>query len=273
MRLGAVPALLPLLAVILVPGLASAGPWTKGPRSGYVKVGVNTFASDRYVDARGNPVENAHYLAFDAATYFEWGLAKGLHAQGYVPFQFATQRFDDGREGAAVGLSDTLLALQYSPPSLPFPLAGRLEVKLPFYSVSNTVEDPSLGDGQVDLTLWLSAGGSAADPPVFGYVELGYRHRTEIFFGTNPGTSPGDGLALFAQAGWMLFGRLLVSVTAGGIVPFVDDSVTKGYLTVGPALFFAVDEHFAVEASASPVVWAKNSASGFSVALGLSYRQ
>ena len=262
-----------LAGAVLCPSLAQAGPWTKGPGEGYVKAEAGAFTSDRYVDARGNPVEGAHYLALTLSTYFEWGLAEGLHVQGYVPLQSATQRFDDGREGGTFGLSDTRLAVQYGPKILPLPIAARLEVKLAPYAVSNTVEDPSLGDGQMDLTLWITAGAGSGDPPVYGYLEIGYQHRTEIFFGPDPGTAPGDGLALFGQAGWTFFERLVVALNVGGVVPFADDTVTKGYLTVGPSIFFAVDEHFALEANFNPVVWARNSASGFSVGAGISYRQ
>ena len=57
-------------------------------------------------------------------------------------------------------------------------------------------------------------------------------------------------------------------------MPYGDDEVTKGYLTVGPALYWPVgDGGFAIEAGYDPIVWAVNSAEGYSVSLGISVAQ
>ena len=66
---------------------------------------------------------------------------------------------------------------------------------------------------------------------------------------------------------------MLVAVNFGGIVPFKNDGITKGYLTLGPSLYVPIWKGLAAEARFDPVVWARNSSRGYGFGFGLSYKR
>ena len=276
-------ALRPILFVLLVaaPSPALAGPWSRSWGEVYVKLGESLFQADTYVDASGQVVDGADYLGATTFLYFEAGIGKGLMAWGYLPYLVAQNRFDDGSRYLQAGGADALIGLQYQPLflDLPFPLAVKLEFKVPLYDVGGNQGDPlasrypAPGDGQLDVTAWLSAGGSIPGHPLYFFGEVGYRHRTEHYVGTGDDRAPGDGLAFAAQVGYTVSGTLLVAVSTGGIVPFTTDQVTKGYITVGPVLAVSLPHGLALEATVDPIVWARNASPGAGFSFGLSYKR
>ena len=269
-------ALAAALFILAAPAVSQAGPWTKGWGELYVKLGENFFISDSYRDASGAVVSGANYSGFTTAVYFEVGLPVGLQFFSYLPYTVAENEAASGDRFLKASGGDAQVGLQYTPHfvKLPFPMAGRLEFKVPFYEVANTSPGfPAPGDGQLDVTAWLSAGGSLGDIPLYFFAEVGYRHRTEHFVGEKRPFSFEDGIAMFAQVGHTFFKRVLLAVNFGGILTYTDDTLTKSYLTVGPPLYVPVYKGLALEAGFDPVVYAKNSASGFGFNVGISYKR
>ena len=289
-----------VLAVVTAPDTSHAGPWTKTWGELYAKVGENFFVSDNYIDATGARVEGVNYLGATSALYLEVGLPLGFQLHSYLPLVVARNNTDDGASYLRVSGGDAQIGVQYTPHfvKLPFPAALKVDVKVPFYdlySVTGSLANnfPAPGDGQLDVTVWLSAGGGlhSLGVPLYLFAEAGYRHRADDPIGTDPVTAPRqfeDGFAFFAQVGYTFFERVLLAVNVGGIVPFdirkaqdvspatADPGytpVTKGYITVGPALYIPVVEGLAVEANYDPVVWAHLSAKGHGFSVGLSFKR
>ncbi len=273
---------LALLALLATPTPAAAGPWSKGWGELYVKLGESLFLADSYVDASGRVVRGAEYLGATTSLYFEVGIWRGLMAWGYLPYIVAVNSFDDGSSYLQAGGADALVGLQYSPSEalgLPLPLAVRLEFKAPLYDVGQHRDDPlasrypAPGDGQLDMTLWLSAGGSLPGRPLYFFAEVGYRHRTEAYIGQGDTRAFGDGIALAAQVGYTFRRRMLLAANFNGVVPFSADEVTKGYLVVGPVLAVLMPRGLAIEFTVDPIVWARNASPGVGVSLGLSFKR
>jgi len=262
---------------------AEAGPWTKNQGELYVKLGQGFFIADSFRDSAGTLQEGVNYLGASTSVYFEVGLVKGLHVWGYLPFTAARNSIEeDDTTWLRTSGGDAMLGLQYTPHffTLPFPAALKVEVKVPFYDI-NGVEGiyagrfPAPGDGQVDVTLWLSAGGSLSTIPLFMFAEVGYRFRTEAFVGTGPFSSSfEDGITFFASVGYTILERVLVAVNSGGVMPYVQDNATKGYVTLGVALYIPIWEGLAAEASYDPMVYTnKNASPGHGFSFGLSYKR
>lgn len=262
---------------------AEAGPWTKNQGELYAKLGQGFFLADSFRDSAGNLQEGVNYLGASTSVYFEVGLVKGLHVWGYLPFTAASNRFgDDNTTWLRTSGGDALLGLQYTPHffTLPIPAALKLEVKIPMYDI-NGVEGiyasrfPAPGDGQVDVTIWLSAGGSLSSIPLFMYGEVGYRIRTEAFIGTGPFSSSfEDSITFFASVGYTVLDSFIVAVNSGGVLPYIKDISTKGYITLGLALYVPVWRGLAAEASYDPMVYTNSNASpGHGFSFGLSYKR
>ncbi len=271
-----------VLALMLLAAPAHAGPWTKNQGELYVKAGQGFFFANSYRDSAGVLQEGIEYLGATTSIYFEVGVLRGLQVWGYLPFVAARNAFDDdGTSWLRTSGGDALLGLQYTPHffKLPFPAALKLEVKVPFYDVNGVqgiyaARFPAPGDGQVDLTFWLSAGGSLTAIPLFFFAEVGYRLRTEAFVGTGPFSSSfGDGFTFFGSVGYTFFKRVIVAVNTGGVIPFADDIRTKGYMTLGPAVYVPIWRGLAAEASFDPMIYTnKNASPGMGFSFGLSFK-
>ena len=267
--------LLPVL--LLLPAPASAGPWTKDLGQFYLKLGESLFFADAYRGADGQLVEGeTTYLGVSTSLYYEVGVYKGLHLWGYLPYLVAQNNFQkSGRSTLNASGGDALLGVQYSPPfTLLFPAALKLEIKVPLYEVAEIpIGFAAPGDGQLDFAFFVSAGGSLGKVPLFFYGELGYRLRSDVFVGQSSGASFGDGLAYFASVGYTLWERLTVSLNSGGSLPFDSGQATKGYVTLGPAVYVVLWRGLAAEASFDPMIYTNQNASpGFGFSLGVSYK-
>jgi hypothetical protein len=256
---------------------AQAGPWSRSPGALYVKAGESFFLADTYVDASGTVREGTEYLGASTFTYFEFGVGPRLQVVGYVPFTVAQNTFPDGTKYLQTGGADAVIGLQWSPP-LPITSAIRVDVKIPMYDVGGVsgayaTRFPAFGDGQVDVTGWLSVGGSIPKTPMWMWAEAGYRFRTEGYIGEGDTREFLDSFVFAGQVGAMIADRAFVGFTVSGVTPFKEDAFTKAYLALGPSGGVFLGKGFAVEASFDPIVWARNSSRGIGFGFGLSYKR
>ena len=256
---------------------ASAGPWTKGQGEAYVKGSGLLFGSDTFVSSTGERVQGAEFVSRSAAVYAEVGVGGNVQLQIYLPYQFATNRFEAIETTYAnVGLGDTIIGAQWTPVEIGLPWALRLDAKVPLYDVAGIVGPeaasfPAFGDGQLDATLWASLGGSFYPLPAYALLEVGYRHRTEVFPGEGNGLEFGDGVTFFGQVGYTLFERALVGVNASGVLPLVEDEVTQGFVTVGPMVAVTLWQELRLEATYDFMPWSVNNSPGNTASVGVSY--
>lgn len=257
---------------------AEAGPWTKAPGEAYIKYSQLFFGSDTFIDAQGNRVTGTDYAATTASIYAEFGIIPNVHAQVFVPYILSRNFFEaEETSYANVGFGDTLLALQWTPIKTKIPWAIKLEAKLPFYDLGSiegprASQFPALGEGQLDVTLWGSVGGSFYPLPLYALAEIGYRHRTAIFFGEDNGVRYLDTVAFNGQVGATLGKRFLIALNVGGTLALGDDQVTQSFVTLGPAVAIYLWDKLALEANASPMIYSRNNSPGTTYSLGLSYQ-
>ena len=269
---------------LLAASRADAGPWTKGQGEAYVKLSESVYFAGDFVDPRANvrlgasASSDVEHRSYTTALYAEVGVIEGLHAQLYLPHVVGKNDYRAGGSYLSAGAGDMSLALQWTPALAAFAHALRLEVKIPLYDVADPkgfegVRFPARGDGQVDATVWASAGGSFA-PLLPGYFfgELGHRLRTEVYVGEGDALAFADSLVFAAQAGLTAPFGLLGALNVSGVVPWSNDGVTKGYLNLGGALMYPIAGGFALEANADGTLWAQSSSHGLSLGLGVSYR-
>jgi hypothetical protein len=253
---------------------ALAGPWTRDRGHFYAKISQGLYSADRFFDSSGQLQQDLRYTGHTTAVYAEVGLGHRFQFQTYIPFLFATSDFGDSGSFSRNSLGDITLGTQFTPAFLPFPHALQLDVKVPGYrlpDVAETTLAPLPGDGQVDLTVSISAGGSLPGIPVYTWAEVGYRHRTEWYLGERGDRNLRDGVIASWQLGVQLWRRHFLMWNVGAIVPFEKDIFTRGYVTIGPAVMVALSRQFAFEASFDTTVWAQNSARGLSGTVGFSW--
>ncbi|MBI2372711.1 MAG: hypothetical protein HYV07_01800 [Deltaproteobacteria bacterium] len=266
-----------LAALVLTPTSGFAGPWTKSLGEAYVKVAGSIFSSDTYVDPTGFVQAGVDHTSLTASLYAEVGLADHFALNLYLPHVTGRNRYTNGDRYASLGTGDASLGLAWSSPWLAFPHAVRGAIKLPLYDLGSVAgfeakRFPARGDGQVDLTLAISAGDSfrALGIDGYGYLEAGHVARTEWFFGADLGRTLLDGFTASGQLGVSPLDRLTVAISAQGIAPYSSDQLTKAYLAVGGAAFVRIIDALSVEAAFDAIVLARNSSLGTSLSLGFS---
>ncbi len=257
---------------------AQAGPWTKGGGEFYVKGGESFFVANTFVDSTGTVREGVDYLGASTFAYFEVGLFEGFHVQGYLPFTLGRNTFPDGAGYLHTGGADALIGVQWSPPIPGVTAAIRLELKLPMYDVGAIVGSyatrfPAFGDGQLDITPWLSFGGGIPRTPLYAWAEAGYRFRTEAYVGEGDVREFLDSFVFAGQVGVGLGDRGWAGFTLSGVTPFRRDEITKAYLVLGPSVGIFVARNFALEASFDPIVWARNGSQGVGFSVGASIKR
>jgi hypothetical protein len=291
-----------LVGLLSVPS-ALAGPWTKEAGQVYVKLAQGVFSSASGTDATGMrmtpasmnmapaDIDDISYLGTTSSVYFEVGVldarSGALQVVGYLPYILAGNTFGPGLtpcpncQFIQSSLGDATVGLQYTPPLDPgIPYAARVEVKLPLYELGVEGplghEFPAPGDGQLDVTAWLGAGGSVSGTPLYFFAEVGYRHRTETFLGTVPDDDRtyGDGFVFSSQIGYTFFDRLLLAANVGGILSFDNDvGVNKSSVSAGPSMYLILWDGWALEASFDPVIYNNDDGSpGTGLGLGVSYK-
>ncbi|MFN3203028.1 MAG: hypothetical protein ACE366_31835 [Bradymonadia bacterium] len=265
-------------ALLCCPIVSSAGPWTKNAGEAYVKLGEGWFFADEFVDASGQVQSGAAYLGQTTSVYGEVGIADGLHLQFFVPHTIGTNDFEGVGRFRSARVGDVVAGLQYSSPWLNLPHAVRAEAKVPFYDASEPgglegANFPLVGDGQIDYTVWLAIGDSIPNTPIYALLEVGHRFRTETFIGEGLDRSFGDSFVAFGQVGVTTWKGILLMANLQVVAPYEEDPFTKGYVTLGPGLYAPVGGGFALEAGYDGTLWARNSANGQAVTVGVSYSQ
>lgn len=253
-----------------------AGPWTKTPGDFYLKVDEGLYSADGYIDPDGQFQDDGSYLALSTSLYLEAGVAEDFHATLYLPYVYARHTFKYGGEPASAGKGgDSSLGLQYGLPG-PLPMALKVVVKIPMYALPQDGGVPAVGDGQVDATLSYAIGASFHPVPAYGFIEVGYQFRTEMF----PGGEPRDArefqdcIVLGAQFGYHLMTPLLVAANAQAVIPTADDIYTKRTVELGvqAAYGFGESRRLSIEATASQIYWVRNASEGTGLHLGVSYK-
>ncbi|RAL25205.1 hypothetical protein DL240_03065 [Lujinxingia litoralis] len=258
-------------AALLISPAAFAGPWTRDSGEYYVKLGESFYQANAFRTPEGFLVTGVDYFSATTYMYAEVGLLDALHLQAYVPMMFARNRF--GQQAYTdLGPGDMTLAVQASPLNLALPTSVRLETKLPLYGRPADGFTPARGDQQVDLTLWLSAGGGLHELGIYFYGDVGYQHRSSWTPGDSTSGDYSDGFVYLAQVGYNLFDRATLALTSSAVLPFNDDQLSKSYITLGPSVFFPLNERIALEADGYFTPYSRNSAAGWALGLGISVR-
>lgn len=271
---------------------AAAGAWTKPAGGGYFKVGSSTFVSDFAYDDEGLATTSDAFVlrAQTAYAYLEYGLADRLTVVGFVPFVLATNQHVSGVNFHTLGLGDALVGAQFGIvqpgdfPGFPLVFSGRIDLKVPLYQGEPSVRGlstapvegfprstrffPAIGDGQADLTGWLSASSPLPFIDAFANIDLGYRART------GPVT---DAALVVVNAGWFVLGRVvLVQLTSQFLYTFdVPEGerliLGKGFWALGPSMSVYATDNLAIEVGADAVFLGRNAAGGIQVLAGVSY--
>lgn len=261
---------------------AAAGPWTREPGHWYFKLGQGLFVADGFRDAQGEFNTESAYTGLSSFVYGEVGLLDRLQTQFYVPYTVGINDFDADsprrlstscENGMLVqttqrrSAGDAIAGLQWTSPWLALPHAVRANAKLPLYDLADPGGRcgdlfPQPGDGQLDASLWLSAGDSLQGAPLFVFGEVGHRFRTEVFFGEDSGQRVADTFLLFGQLGYRFMEDSFLMLNLNVSVPYTNDLTTRGALSIGPNLFLGLGEGFALETGVDFTPWARNSAQG-----------
>ncbi|MDD9935075.1 MAG: hypothetical protein OXT09_15795 [Myxococcales bacterium] len=268
--------------VALILGLASpalAGPWTRDPGRFYAKLSEGLYLANSFVDASGTLQEGVSYTGLTTALYGELGLIERFHVQLYVPYVLAISTDSDDASFTRGGMGDGILGVQYGLPIEAMPVAVRATLKMPLYARDSSLSErafPVAGDGQIDSTLWLSAGTSLDAIAGWTYLEVGYQLRTEEYIGDDPLSerSYADTIRSTAQLGYGPGELVMLALTLDLALPLEDDSFTKAYFNGGLGAFFKWDKDspWSIEANLDRTLWARNSSLGTAIGLGLSYQ-
>jgi hypothetical protein len=269
--------LVPMLLSILVAQSAVAGPWTRSTGEFYVQTGERLFLADSYVDNRGALVNNVDYVGASTYLYMEAGIASQLQVHGYLPYIVAINSFIDDWRYMRGGLGDGLLGMQWAPFD-DILLALRLDAKIPLYDLNNyegpyTLNFPALGSGQVDFTWWMSYGGNLPNRPLYIFAELGFRQRTGLYVGEGIDSPPdyGNSIPFNFQMGINRWAHFIPTLNIGGTIPFKDDGVTDGFVTLTEGAYIPLKGGFALVLGIDEIAWARNSALGYGFNLGFAY--
>lgn len=272
---------------LLAASPALAGPWSKGAGHGYAKVGSATFTSKVVYDTDGVARSSDPYTlrAETLYAYAEVGLTDRLTLIGFVPYVFSTNSHRRGFNFHTFSPGDAMAGLQLGIlQGGPVAVAARAEAKIPLYQGGPSIEGrqtrvvpgfertttsfPAVGDGQVDLTGWLSVGAGLPVLDGFVSVEGGYRYRSG---------NVTDAFVLNASGGVFLPGRYaLLMVNTQRVFSLQvrkgsDEILGKAFWAVGPALILTLWRGLAFEVGADWIFRGQNSAGGVQVLAGLSY--
>ncbi len=287
--------LLTLIAVLaILPSVAHAGPWTKAFGEHYIKVGADFYATNDYQDARASADEETagfrNFFGQQYSLYAEVGVFPlwPIQLTVHLPLTVGTARFFDtaligeGETGRSVSvqMGDLRVGLQAAILKAPFQLGATVDVKIPMYSGGRVGFGfgpyrqwfALPGDGQIDITAMVVAGGSLPTKiPLWLEGGIGYRFRTEAFVAWKTDLVFVDGLPFYAAVG-LAPGPVWIVVRADGIKNFVIDETTREALSVGPSVGVTVWKGLAIEARFAGDVLTRNAPRGVSFGAGVSWR-
>jgi len=278
MKYSLLPVLLVTAASAVLLGLPSdveASPWTNDRGEYFFQISQSYYTSTAYRDGSGQIQDDGDYMNLTTSAYGEIGIADDFHAQFYVPIIFARASVDD-QHADQLSFGDTRLSLQASPLDLDVPTSIRGEISLPLYNRPDNAGAPIAGDHQIDLTLWLSAGGGlhALDIPMYFYLDAGYQHRTDWNFDPQiPGGTYSDAFVSHAEVGYTVANTFDVGLSSSAIFPFDPNYGAMGdesYVTVGPSLFWPINERLALDLGGYATPYSRNSGTGWFISAGVS---
>jgi hypothetical protein len=287
-RLGAGLALLALV-LLSAPSAAEAGAWTKSFGSYYAKVGADFYKPGAYVDTETGEETSDSYFGQSYGVYIEVGLFPlwPLQVSVHLPVSVGTVTFTDpksfGEEAAkatTTRLGDLRIGFQGAILKKTVQLSLGIQVKIPLYS-NDRVGDgfstykevfPLPGDGQIDINPQVHIGGGIPGTPLWMTGGVGYLHRTSTFIGWDTDLDFVDSLT-FTYTFGANAGPVLIMFQLDGNKNFLDDSVTRQALSLGPALAVNVWRGLSISARFQGEVWAQNAPRGISFGLGLSYER
>jgi hypothetical protein len=260
---------------------AAAGPWVKKPAEAYLKLGVASFTAEESFN-QGVSTGLA-YTGVTGNLYAEVGLPSDLQLVVDLPYVMATNQSPQGVNYIQRTFGDARVELDYA--LLPeLPLTFGLETKIPLYTPVAMRQDsqiqawdqsrnnfPDPGDGNIDITPKLMTGYSFYPVPAWITAELGYRLRLGGFV---------DGVFAAASGGVFVWPEhLALGVYANTVVNLGEDEdltrrATREFVYVqGYALLTAAPlaPELSLTAGVGQIVYAKNSAAGQDLSLGVSY--
>ena len=283
------------LATLAAPE-AEAGAWVRDAAGYYAKASFQRFTSRQFVDASNQvvPLEDARFEGDLLGLYAEVGLGRGVGVVAQVPYAASRNVHLDPKVIYAYRwLGDVEAGVQLGRRLGGVPVSVSLLAKVPMYDnhdpaipLGQNGAYPILGDGQLDLTAWLAAGGGGAlgSWRWWGQVELGYRHRSRwtVFDSSASGLPFVDGVPWHLQGGVQPVvggeARGWWSVDALGLQNLARDARTRQFVqlstSLAPRIWAPADlpwlgaVHLELGAAWVPV--ARNSATGWSWTLGVS---
>ena len=273
--------------IVLIAALAAqAGPWTRSEGSFYAKAAADWYDTGSYVSPTAGEVADTQYFGHRYGVYGEIGLPTGHPVQLAASLPVVVGRVRFTRRDAFEDLNGTATSTRLGDLTLTpqvalhreLPIAAALEMKLPLYDNGGVCEGnpwqeycPWAGDGQVDLTGWVSAGASLGGK---GWTEaaVGYRHRTEWYPAGFLPLSYTDLVTSNATIG-LLAGPLALAARADTAVAPAPDKRTSEYFRIGPSLLFDIVENVAIEGRYQHDLWTRNASAGFGFGAGVSVRR
>jgi hypothetical protein len=267
---------------------SDAGAWTREWGEVYVRGGVDGYVSNRFENALQDVEEVVSFRSTAGAVYAEIGLSPAwpvqLTLQVPVSTSVLTFRVEDAIDPDELGratttrLGDAFFSLQTALYKKKVRLSGQLEFKLPLYRLDSigvgqgawTDVFPRPGDGQLDIAPWLWVGGGF--PHGFYEVGVGYRFRTEAFFGEAPDATLVDGMPFHGKIGGN-FWRIWVIGEVIGIKNFRDDLFTREWVAVGATVMVNLWDGLYLDGRVAPEVWTRKASQGIAWSAGLSWKQ
>ncbi|MCB9640931.1 MAG: hypothetical protein H6727_18695 [Myxococcales bacterium] len=265
-----------------------AGPWSQAPGHFYVKAN-QTFMFGRESVGLNGELGGGDFFGASTSLYGEVGIFYGLQAQFFLPYTVFRVTRSPEEFYQLDSFVDSIVGLQWTPPflykALGFPIALRFNTKIPLYDQYPLLENdvtknivsrvPIIGEGQLDFTLWLSAGGSIPRTDLYVFAEAGYRFRSEIFVdqrikGLNAEFL--DSFVFNAQVGYNIARRVLVMLNTSGVIPLGESPLTKGFVGIGLGLYVPVWRGLAIEANVDHMLWYKSAPPVTSFGVGVSYK-
>lgn len=264
---------------------ALAGAWTKAPGHGYAKLGSSTFIADHAFDVAGARKDAAPFRLYGQTLYLynETGIFDGGMLTLLVPYVISRNQHEGGIGFLQSSPGDAQIGGQFRLFQWQdWVGALRLESKIPLYlggpslegrqsSVNpayprNSLYFPAIGDGQVDLTTWLSL--SASIPWLDGFLTAEGAYRLRM-----GGIS--DASLVFLQGGiFLLERRLLCMSNMSAVLTWPaakDEIVGKGYWTLGISAMLFMTPAWAIEFGVDYLTFGVNTAGGPLMQLGVSY--
>lgn len=267
-----------------------AGPWSQAPGHFYVKLAETLQFGKVGLDTNNQP-SGGDYFGASTSLYGEVGLYYGFQLQFFLPYNLLRITRGPGEFYQVDSFADSLIGFQWTPPPLQkllkFPIAVRFNAKVPLYDQQSlfdnpetkdiAIRNPIIGEGQLDFTLWLSAGGSIPNTDLYLFGEVGYRFRTETFIDKrNEGLNLEflDTFVFQMQVGYFLLKRVLFMLNVNGAIPLGSEAIplTKGSINIGLGVYVPIWKGLAVEANFDQTVWYVFAPPVTAVTLGVSFK-